>query len=61
MDTFKIKLPVTFLFLGEARTEEPAKDNKYGEDRDEEEGPGILEVICQREGEAWLVQLGTSP
>lgn len=35
----------------EARPEEPAKANEYGEDRDEEEGPGILEVICQGKGE----------
>lgn len=33
----------------EASAEEPAKANEDSEDRDEEEGPGILEVICQGE------------
>lgn len=35
----------------EAKAEEQAKANEYSENRDEEEGPGILEVICQGEEE----------
>lgn len=32
----------------EARAKEPAKTKEYGEDRDEEEGSGILQIICKK-------------
>lgn len=44
----------------EARAKEPGKGDEYGEDREEEGGPGILEVICRGEGErrGWSAQGG---